>query len=39
MSIKEYFLLFFAVAAINGVQMTIYVAFVDRGRWKAMSNW
>jgi hypothetical protein len=31
MSIKEYLLLFFAVAAINGIHMMIYVAFVDRG--------
>ncbi|MDR1307500.1 MAG: HAMP domain-containing protein, partial [Treponema sp.] len=31
MSIKEYFLLFFVVAAVNGLHMTIYVKFVDRG--------
>jgi signal transduction histidine kinase len=30
MSIKEYFLLFFAVAAITGFQMMIYQTFVDR---------
>ncbi|MDR2020185.1 MAG: hypothetical protein LBQ14_05390 [Treponema sp.] len=31
MSIKEYFLLFFAVAAANGFHMMIYQEFVDRG--------
>ncbi|MDR1029985.1 MAG: HAMP domain-containing histidine kinase, partial [Treponema sp.] len=31
MSIKEYFLLFFVVAAVNGLHMTIYVEFVNRG--------
>jgi signal transduction histidine kinase len=31
MSIKEYLLLFFAVAAVNGLHMTIYQGFVDRG--------
>jgi signal transduction histidine kinase len=31
MSIKEYFLLFFAVAAVNGFHMVIYLGFVDRG--------
>jgi signal transduction histidine kinase len=31
MSIKEYGLLFFAVAAVNGLHMMIYQGFVDRG--------
>jgi signal transduction histidine kinase len=31
MSIKEYFLLFFAVAAVNGFHMTIYQEFLSRG--------
>ncbi|MDR1177846.1 MAG: hypothetical protein LBK64_03355, partial [Spirochaetaceae bacterium] len=31
MSIKEYFLLFFAVAAVLGFHMVIYVEFADRG--------
>jgi signal transduction histidine kinase len=31
MSIKQYFLLFFAVAAVNGLHMMIYVEFVKRG--------
>jgi signal transduction histidine kinase len=31
MSVKEYFLLFFAVATVNGFHMTIYQGFVDRG--------
>jgi signal transduction histidine kinase len=31
MSIKEYGLLFFAVAAVNGFHMMIYQGFVDRG--------
>jgi signal transduction histidine kinase len=31
MSIQEYFLLFFAVAAVNGLHMVIYVGFVNRG--------
>jgi signal transduction histidine kinase len=30
MSIQEYFLLFFAVAAVNGLHMVIYVEFVNR---------
>jgi signal transduction histidine kinase len=30
MSIKEYLLLFFVVAAVNGLHMTIYVEFVNR---------
>jgi signal transduction histidine kinase len=31
MSVKGYFLLFFAVAAVNGLHMVIYVEFVNRG--------
>jgi signal transduction histidine kinase len=31
MSVKEYFLLFFAVAAVNGFHMMIFLEFVNRG--------
>jgi signal transduction histidine kinase len=31
MSVKQYFLLFFAVAAVNGFHMMIYQEFVERG--------
>jgi signal transduction histidine kinase len=31
MSIKEYLLLFFVVAAVNGFHMVIFLAFLDRG--------
>ncbi|MDR0760267.1 MAG: HAMP domain-containing histidine kinase [Treponema sp.] len=31
MSVREYLLLFFAVAAVNGIHMTIYQGFVRRG--------